>query len=262
MAKRAVRKQRREHAAAPAGARAAAPGPDATAPAWRTSAFWLGALVMGLAVGAIVTAGFLVLGGGDDAGDAAAPAASPAAAADDGIKSAEELQAEFDARDKRQIEDLTAAARGVATKLEPVMAGLEEALPRDGGRAEQAADAEVRSWLDAARAAGAPYQESISGSTGHNVARSALRAALDGLVGAIATYRLAGEPGADVAALRARAAEQRDNAVRMWSTASVQLDALNVDAGFGHQHVAQLGGPGSGAQPPDTLPEGTDARPE
>jgi hypothetical protein len=258
MAKRTVRKQRREHAAAPAGARPAAPRPDATAPAWRTSAFWLGALVMGLAVAAIVTAGFLVLGGGDDAGDAAAPAASPAAA-DDGIKSAEELQAEFDERDKRQIEDLTAAARGIATKLEPVMAGLEEALPRDGGRAERAAEAEVGAWLETARAAAAPYQESISGSTGHNVARSALRAALDGLVGAIATYRLAGEPGADVAALRARAAEQRDNAVRMWSTASVQLDALNIDAGFGHQHVAQLG---AGAQPPDALPEGTDAEPE
>jgi hypothetical protein len=119
----------------------------------------------------------------------------------------------------------------------------------------------VQEWLDTARDAAAPYQESISGGTGHNVARSALRAALDGLATAIATYRLAGEPGADREAILAQASAQRDNAIRTWSAAAIQIDAINVDAGFGHQHVAQLGGAAAGAQPPDTLPEGTDARP-
>jgi hypothetical protein len=57
----------------------------------------------------------------------------------------------------------------------------------------------------------------------------------------------------------ARAREQRDIAVRTWSAATIQIDAINIDAGFGHQHGPQLAGAATGALPPDTLPEGTDA---
>ena len=249
MAKRSVRKQRR------AGEPEAAPPPPPPAPVWRSSAFWLGGLVIGLLV-AVLAGVALAVAGGDDDETPAQPAAAPAAA-----ESPEEIAAGFDARDKEQIEQLTVDAEAAAERLAPVMAGLEKALPREGGPAGQVPADRVQEWLDLARDAAAPYQESISGSTGHNVARNAIRAALDGLVNAIETYRLAAEPGADVAAVHAQAAAQRDNAIRTWSTAGVQVDAINIEAGFGHQHIAGLGGPEGGAQPPDTLPEGTDADP-
>ena len=63
------------------------------------------------------------------------------------------------------------------------------------------------------------------------------------------------------AALLERARSQRDLAARTWSTAATQLDAINIDAGFGHQHVTFPSSGGADAIPPDTLPEGTDARP-
>ena len=263
MAKRSVRKQRREGETTTNGAPARAPEQEpAAAPVWRSPAFWTGGLVIGLAVAALAVAAFLAFGGdGDDETPAAAaPTASPAG--DDAIKSAEELAAEFSARDREQIEQLTIDAKAVADRLQPVMTGLEDALPREGAPPAAAAEDQVQEWLDTARDAAEPYQESISGATGHNVARLTLRAALDGLVSAIETYRLAGQSGADREALLVRASEQRDNAIRTWSAAGVQIDAINVDSGFGHQHVAQLGGAEAGAQPPDSLPEGTDARPQ
>ena len=258
MAKRSVRKQRRTAVNDPGRVSGPPSGAPAVAgPAWRSPAFWLGGLVFGFAVAAIAVA-IVVARGGDET---AAPAAATPQDADT-VKSAETLEAEFGRRDKEQIEELTVAAEDGAAQLQPVMRGLEKALPHDGGPSDQVSAEQVQDWLDTARDVAAPYQESISGSTGHNVARNAIRAALDGLVTAIETYRLAGEPGADVEALHAQAAAQRDNAIRTWSTAGIQVDAINIEAGFGHQHIAQLGGPAAGAQPPDTLPEGTDAHPE
>jgi len=222
---------------------------------WRTSAFWLGGLVVGLAVAAIAVAAIVVLGGDDET--PATPAATPAA--DDGIKSAEELEQEFAERDRKQIEELTSEARTVAETLQPVMDGLEEALPRSGGPADQVAAGKVQQWLDKVRDAAAPYQESISGGTGFNIARNTIRAALDGLVNTLETYQLASGAGVDRAAVHQQAAAQRDNAIRTWSAAGVQIDAINIDAGFGHQHIEQLGGAEAGGLAPDTLPEGTDA---
>ena len=260
MAKRSVRKQRRDAASAPAGRTPAPAAPASSRPAaaWRTPAFWLGGLVIGLTLVAITVAAFLVTG--DDATPAPAPA-TEAAAGEGDIKSAEQLEQEFAARDREQIEALTGEARTVAQGLQPVMRGLEAALPYDGGAGEPATDAEVQSWLDATRDIAAPYQESVSGDTGYNVARSTIRASLDGLVSALEVYRLARGSG-DPDALREQAAAQRDNAVRTWSAAGVQLDALNIAAGFGHQHVEQLAGAAAGGQAPDTLPEGTDAHAE
>jgi hypothetical protein len=261
MAKRSVRKQRREGGTTGGAATRAPEQQPAAGPVWRSPAFWIGGLVVGLAVAVFAAAAFVAFGDADDDPPAGAESAATPAG-DEGVKSAEELQAEFTARDREQIEQLTNEAKDVADRLQPVMTDLETALPRDGAAPDQAPDGQLQEWLDTARDSAAPYEESISGATGHNVARLTLRAALDGLVGAIETYRLAGQPDADRDALIARASAQRDNAIRTWSAAGVQIDAINVDAGFGHQHVAQLGGAEAGAQPPDSLPEGTDARPQ
>ncbi|SCE92787.1 hypothetical protein [Micromonospora mirobrigensis] len=40
-----------------------------------------------------------------------------------------------------------------------------------------------------------------------------------------------------------------------WSTAATQLDAVNVDAGFGHAHVFLPAEPGTGALTADSEPE-------
>jgi len=223
---------------------------------WRTSAFWLGGLVVGLAVAAIAVAAIVLLGG-DDKTPATPAAATPAA--DGGIKSAEQLEQEFADRDRQQIEELTNEARAIAETLQPVMAGLDKALPRSGGPVEQVAADKVQGWLDTVRDAAAPYQESISGGTGFNIARNTIRAALDGLLNTLETYQLASGAGDDRAAVHQQAAAQRDNAIRTWSAAGVQIDAINIDAGFGHQHIEQLGGAEAGGVAPDTLPEGTDA---
>jgi hypothetical protein len=72
----------------------------------------------------------------------------------------------------------------------------------------------------------------------------------------VATYRLALEDPANRAALLARVRGQRDVAMRAWETGTVQLDAINIAVGHGHQHVPALG---AGGVPPDDLPEGTGA---
>ena len=168
-------------------------------------------------------------------------AATPAPAANDGTQSAEELQAEFDEGDRRQIEDLTTQAKSIAEQLHVSRAGSRR-------RSRDAATCRSRSPTTRCRSGWTPrgtrprpLSESISGGTGHNVgAARCARPSTGGLATAIATYRLAGEPGADREAIPAQAKAQRDNAIRTWSAASIQIDAINVDAGFGHQHVARL----------------------
>jgi hypothetical protein len=96
----------------------------------------------------------------------------------------------------------------------------------------------------------------VSGETGTNVARGALAAAVSSVGELVATYRLALEEPANRAALLERVRGQRDVAMRAWDTGTVQLDAINIAVGYGHQHVPALG---AGGLPPDDLPEGTGA---
>jgi hypothetical protein len=72
----------------------------------------------------------------------------------------------------------------------------------------------------------------------------------------VETYRLALADPASRAALFERVRGQRDVAMRAWETGTVQLDAINIATGYGHQHVAALG---AGGLPPDDLPEGSGA---
>jgi hypothetical protein len=247
MAKRAVRREkRRSQAGAQDRAPATTARPTASAPVWRSSAFWIGGLVVGLVV-AVLAAGLGIALGGDDqpAGAANAPETQE--------QSSEDLEKQFAERDRQQIEQMTAEARQIADGLAPTMTAFNRAL-RDRAAPPPAS----AQWLRQARRYAAPFRESVSGETATNVARLGLRASLEGLVNAIGLYRLGGETP-DRTAILARAREQRDIAVRTWSAATIQIDAINIDAGFGHQHVPQLAGAATGAQPPDTLPEGTDA---
>jgi hypothetical protein len=246
MAKRAVRREKRRSTAGQHGRAPAAPAaPAASTPVWRTSAFWIGGAIVGVLVAALAAALVIAISGDDEP-------AGPANATESQVESPEALEKQFAARDREQIESMTGQARQIAEDLAPTMAAFNRAL-RNGGSPSPAS----AQWLSETRRHAAPFRESVSGETATNVARLGLRASLEGLVNAVELYRLGGD--ANRTAILARAREQRNIAVRTWSAATIQIDAINVDAGFGHQHVPQLAGAGIGASPPDTLPEGTDA---
>lgn len=149
-------------------------------------------------------------------------------------RAADDIRAADAARDKQQIKDLTALARDTRDALGPVIKGM--ATP--GGDAS--------SWQRTVSAAAKRFDDPPSGSTATNVARGSLAAAVDQLAIAVDTY--ATQPDLS--------ARQRDLAVTTWSVGATQLDQVNVDAGYGHQHVYLESGPGSEAFTPDDAPEG------
>ena len=147
------------------------------------------------------------------------------------------IRRESAARDQKQIVALTDTARDTVARVAPVLAAM------------AAGEAPDEAWEPALREAAAAYDDPPSGETATNVARGALAAATDLLVSATAAYPDDPE----------RAAELRRLAVRMWSVGATQLDAVNIEAGNGHQHVF-LDADGEGAFTPDGAPEGEGAR--
>ena len=254
MAKRSVRKARAREAQGASARRSDAPAPS-RAPA---RGFGLGARASAAVLVPLAVVAVLVLGGGDE--EPSQPASAETEARDGAVSDPEDLRKQFAARDKQQIKELTTRTRTMVDEFSPVIVGLGKTLPPASKRVGPLAGAsEVEDWLGRVREADAYFAETVSGETATNVARSGFGNAVDVLLEAVETYRLAlDEPGARDALLAA-ARDQRDLAARTWSTASIQLDAINVEAGFGHQHVVFPSSAGPGAQPPDTLPEGTDA---
>ena len=231
--------------------RAETPGPE------RPQGFWLGALASAALLVPLAVIAVLVFGSGDD-NPAAAETSAPRSEAVEG--DAEELREQFAARDKQQIKELTTRARSMVDDLTPVVVGLGETLPPDGDRTGPLASAaEVEEWLARVRQADEYFAETVSGETATNVARNGLGNAVDVLLEAVQTYKLAVEQPPVRAALLERVREQRDLAARTWSTAAIQVDVINIDAGYGHQHVTFPNSAGQAAVAPDELPEGTDA---
>lgn len=156
---------------------------------------------------------------------------------DSTTRMADDIRAADAVRDKQQIKDLTDLARDTRDALGPVV----KAMTTPGAPA-----ADVTSWQQTVATAAAKFDDPPSGSTATNVARGSLAAAVDQLALAVSTY--AAQP--DVSA------RQRDLAVTTWSVGATQLDQVNVDAGYGHQHVYLESDPGSEAFTPDDAPEG------
>ena len=175
-------------------------------------------------------------------------------------REAAELRRRSAARDKQQIEELTTRTRSMVEDFTPVIVGLGKTLPPDTKRTGPLATAaQVDDWRSRVREADEYFADSVSGETATNVARNGFANAVDVVVETLETYELALEQSNVRAALLERTQAQRDLAARTWSTAATQLDAINIDAGFGHQHVVFPSNAGPAAIPPDTLPEGTDA---
>lgn len=152
-----------------------------------------------------------------------------------------ELQAEEARRDREQIAELSELAREARDEVTPHLESFSRAVPpADRGEAATAdvAAEEVAAWQDGVSGGLALFDESPSGSTATNVARHSLGASLGLLASATDLYALAQEADGELqAALIAQAGAQRDLAVQTWSVGATQLDAINIDAGLGHQHV-------------------------
>jgi hypothetical protein len=153
---------------------------------------------------------------------------------------AQDIRAADAARDKDQIRSLTELARATRDDLAPVLDGL----------AGDAAAADPTAWRQTVDAAAKSFDDPPSGSTATNVARGSLTTAVDQLAVAVDTYQQG-------PALRDLAMRQRDLAIMTWSVGATQLDQINIDAGYGHQHVYLQGGPDGEAFTPDSAPEGT-----
>jgi hypothetical protein len=228
------------------------------APATRAGgrSFWLGVLA---AAAILIPVGVVavVLASGDDE----APASEQAATADEVESEAERLRRQTQVRDREQVQELTERMRRATEDLQPVIAGLAQTFPpgRDDELGELATAADVREWRGPLRETDRYFDESPSGETGTNVARGGFSAAVDALVGSVDLYALALESDGGRDALLERAREQRNLAVRAWSVAATQLDAINIATGFGHQHVYLGGTAEAGGFGADPAPEGSGA---
>jgi hypothetical protein len=245
MAKRSVKKRRQ----------AAPPQSPAPERASRRP-FWLGMLVAAAVLVPLAIVGVVVASnGGSD------PQADEEAAVRKSIETeAEELRRKTQVRDKEQVKDLTDRMRGTVDALGPVLSGINRTLPPGTEKVGRLArPAAVAKWRRAVAKEDEYFADTVSGETGTNVARGGFSASLDTLANAVDTYALAlDQPGA-----RARLLEsvrrQRDLAIRTWSVAATQLDAINIATGYGHQHVYLGGAEEAGGFGADPAPEGSGA---
>jgi hypothetical protein len=218
----------------------------------RSRQFWLGALAAAcLLVPLGVLAVALMSGRDSDTDGSAVVSQSPEPAE---TSEAERLQEVAQIRDSNQVQDLTAQMRRLSEDLDPVLRGVSKTLPPEDAdeTGALAGRADVDEWVKTTSAAEEEFVEFPSGDTGTNVARGALATAVRGFAEMMRTYRLAlARP-----ALLERARAQRDNAMDAWETAAIQIDVINIAAGFGHQHPLA---PGTPAAAPDELPDGTGA---
>jgi hypothetical protein len=251
MAKRSVKKARQRQPAGP-------PAPPQSAAASRRP-FWLGVIVAAVVLIPIAVVGVVIASGSDAATD---PAADEQAALKKSIETeAATLRKQTQVRDKEQVKELTDRMRGTADAVGPVLSGLSRTLPP--GREEKvgpvADTAAVAKWRKVVRAENAYFADTVSGETGTNVARGGFAAALDALNESVETYALAVADAGHRGALLERARNQRDLAVRTWSVAATQLDAINIATGYGHQHVFLGGSAAVGGLSADPAPEGSGA---
>ncbi|GLW11750.1 hypothetical protein Misp01_68780 [Microtetraspora sp. NBRC 13810] len=196
---------------------------------------WLAAAVV-LAFGAGVPAGMAIAGPGTSGEDAAVA----------------EMREQEARRDAAQITELTTMARATQEALGPVVDGLAAAAPEGGAGAPEVPQARLSEWRTVMTGEVKKYEETVSGATGTNLARNALRSSVNMLSVALDTYVMAADlPEDRRASALGIVTRQRSLAVATWSVAATQLDQLNIDAGNGHQHVDLTGAPMN-----DGFPEG------
>jgi hypothetical protein len=246
MAKRSVKKARQRTPAAP----------SPSAPSTRRP-FWLGVLVAAAVLIPLGIVGVVIASGSEEQ----SPEAAEEAAVRDEVESeAARLREQTQVRDREQVQELTDRMRGTAEALGPVLDGLARTLPPGEERTGPLESAgAVGDWRGTVGEEDEFFADTVSGETGTNVARGGFAAALDTLGEAIESYRLAVAQPSARGPLLEQARRQRDLAVRTWSVAATQLDAINIATGYGHQHVYLGGTEAAGGFGADPAPEGSGA---
>jgi hypothetical protein len=165
----------------------------------------------------------------------------------------DDIKAQEAKRDVDQIRDLTAVARRSQEALTTLLNAFDTAV--DGTKPVDAAT--VASWQQTVKGLVAAHADSPSGTTATNVARGGFRGAVADFQVAVDIYAQAvAAPAENRVALSQIAGRARTAAATAWSVAAAQLDQINVDAGFGHQHVYLETEQGSGAFTADGEEEG------
>lgn len=166
-----------------------------------------------------------------------------------------ELRAAELARDAEQIGELTDLARRTRDQITPVLTELRAAVA-----AGQVVSRErLAGWQQTASQATDAFGDPPSGTTATNVARGGLRSAVTAFAVAVDSYAAAvGVAPAQRASLMMLIERQVGAATAVWSVAATQLDQINIDAGYGHQHVHLRVGGGEGSFAPDGSAEGED----
>jgi hypothetical protein len=226
--------------------------PEPSAASWRT--FWIGVVV---AAAVLIPLGIVavVVASGSEEEAPADPVAQEVES------EAAKLREQTQVRDREQVQELTERMRQTVDDLQPTLSGLARTFPpgEDDRTGRVASTADVQEWIRAVREADLYFEDPPSGETGTNVARGGFSAAVDALLGAVDTYRLALRDTANRDELLERARAQRNLAVRTWSVAATQLDAINIATGFGHQHVYLGASEAVGGFGADPSPEGSGA---
>jgi hypothetical protein len=246
MAKRSVKKARQRPQPTPEQVEARSRRP-----------FWLGMLVAALVLVPLGAVGVVLASGSDED-----PQASADQAFEEEVQSeAAKLREQTQVRDKEQVQQLTDTMRGTVDTLGPVLSGLARTFPpgEDEKLGPLAKATAVEGWRRTVREEDEFFAETVSGETGTNVARGGFSAALDVLAESVESYRLALEQPGARSALLERARQQRNLAVRTWSVAATQLDAINIATGYGHQHVYLGNSEAVGGIGADPAPEGSGA---
>jgi hypothetical protein len=228
VAKRSVKRARQRERDRGKEAR---PQPAAARAKLPNRSFWLGALAAAALL--IPLAGVALTAAGDDESPA-----STASSQDPIQAEAAKIKRESRERDKQQVKELTDRMAAMLGELGPAVRGLARTVPpeqeRIGPLANQAA---VEKWSRATREAAKYFEDPPSGETDTNVARMGFANAVDALIEAIDSYRLALADAGHRRELLERARAERDLAVKAWFIGGTELDAVNHKYGRGHHHL-------------------------
>jgi hypothetical protein len=168
-------------------------------------------------------------------------------------RAVDEIRKQEAVRDREQIKELTTVARASQAVLNQVLSDLGAAA--DNTRPASAQD--VGRWRSSVNELVDKHADSPSGTTATNVARGGFRTAVNGFAIAIDLFAESLEvPAAKRPASIEIVKRTQQTATVGWSVAAAQLDQLNIDAGFGHQHVYLQSEQGGGDFTPDGEPEG------
>ncbi|MFD0509521.1 hypothetical protein ACFQ0Q_00600 [Streptomyces aureus] len=190
---------------------------------------------------------------------AALMGAGRTASADPTRQLADRIRAQEAARNAKQVKTLT-TRRDLATRLMPVLGQMETAMPHEGRAPRAAGAAEAGRWkaVTSAAVAALPTRRPGTPATTWPVPTSPRPSARW-----TAPWTPTGWPSGHPSLkkrLVAAAASQRDQGIDVWSIGATELDAVDVDAGLGHQHVFLQVAPDGQSLTPDDEPEGNHSR--